>query len=73
MKIRIVIRWKTVTQEAAHQAMCNVFKQATCRVAGHQAEIEMTTGRLALKCARCGWESPGWNVAATMSNLRMHS
>jgi hypothetical protein len=62
MKIRVIIRWSTVTPEAVRQSIWNVFEQMSCRVAGHRAEIEVTTGRLALKCARCGWESPGWNV-----------
>jgi len=62
MKIRVIIRWSTVTPEVVRQSMWNVFKQLSCRIAGHRAEIEVTTGRLALKCGRCGWESAGWSI-----------
>ena len=62
MKIRVIIRCSTVTPEFVRHSMWNVFKQMSCRVAGHRAEIEVTSGRLALKCARCGWESPGWRI-----------
>ena len=62
MKIRVIIRCSTVTPEFVRHSMWNVFKQMSCRVAGHRSEIEVTSGRLALKCARCGWESPGWRI-----------
>jgi hypothetical protein len=62
MKIRIIIRSSAVSRAYVRQRMWNVFKQIPCRVTGHQAEIELSTGKLALKCARCGWESPGWTL-----------
>jgi hypothetical protein len=62
MKIRVIIRWSAVRPEYARQQICNIFKQLPCRVTGHKAEMEITTGKLALKCARCGWESPGWTL-----------
>jgi len=68
MKIRVVIRCSTVTPEILRQSMWNVFKHMPCRVAGHRAEVEVTTGRLALKCARCGWESPGWTIDPARSS-----
>jgi hypothetical protein len=62
MKIRTVIRSSTVSSAYAPQRMWNVLKQIGCSVTGHKAEIELSTGKLALKCARCGWESPGWTL-----------
>jgi hypothetical protein len=62
MKFRVIIRWSTVRPEDVRQSICSVFTQALCRVAGHRADIEVKTGKLALKCARCGWESPGWTI-----------
>jgi hypothetical protein len=62
MKIRIILRWSTVRPEDVRQSGCHIFKQLLCRVTGHESRIEVTTGRLALKCARCGWESPGWEI-----------
>jgi hypothetical protein len=76
MKIRIIVRSSTVSWGYAPQRMWNVFKQISCRVAGHKAEIELSTGRLALKCVRCGWESPGWTLDhgrfAGMGNASQH-
>ncbi|MEO5740111.1 MAG: hypothetical protein ABIS29_05905 [Vicinamibacterales bacterium] len=62
MKIRFIIRWSTVRPEDVRRSIWNVLKQAPCRLAGHRAGIEVTTGKLALRCARCGWESPGWKI-----------
>ena len=62
MKIRVIVRWSVVSPEDVRHAMWKIFKQVPCRVAGHRSTIEVKTGKLALKCARCGWESPGWNI-----------
>jgi hypothetical protein len=62
MKIRIIIRSSTVSRAYARHWVWNIFKQLPCRLTGHKAEIELSTGRLALKCGRCGWESPGWTL-----------
>ena len=62
MKIKVILRWSTVRPGDARDSICHVFKQVPCRVTGHQSRIEVKTGRLALKCARCGWESPGWEI-----------
>jgi hypothetical protein len=62
MKIRVIIRWSTVRPEDVRRTICSVSKQMLCRVAGHRADIEVKTGKLALKCARCGWESTGWTI-----------
>ena len=62
MKIRVVLRWSVVTPKDVRQSMWNVFKQLPCRFRGHQSAVEVRTGKLALKCTRCGWESRGWNI-----------
>ena len=62
MKIRVILRWSTVRPEQVRQSIGHVFKQVPCRLTGHESRIEVTTGKLALKCSRCGWESPGWNI-----------
>ena len=62
MKIRIILRWSTVRPEDVRHSVCHVFKQVPCRVTGHRSRIEATTGKLALKCVRCGWQSPGWEI-----------
>jgi hypothetical protein len=62
MKIRIVIRSSAVGPAYARLRVWKLFKQIPCCVTGHKAEIELSTGKLALKCARCGWESPGWTL-----------
>jgi hypothetical protein len=76
MKIRIIIRSSAVRSSYVRQRVWNVFRQIPCRVTGHKAEIELSTGKLALKCARCGWESPGWTLDhgrfAGMGNASQH-
>ena len=62
MKIRVIIRCSAVRPAYVRHWMWNVFKQVPWRIMGHTAEIEVTSGKLALKCARCGWESPGWTL-----------
>lgn len=62
MKIRVIIRWSPVRLEDVRQSIWIVFNQLTCRVTGHRTHVEVATGKLALKCARCGWTSPGWVI-----------
>ena len=62
MKIRVILHWSVVRPEDVRQSIWNVFKQLPCRFTGHRSAVEVKTGKLALKCARCGWESPGWNI-----------
>jgi hypothetical protein len=38
----------------------NVCKQCSCSMFGHRHDLELGSGKLALKCERCGWTSPGW-------------
>jgi hypothetical protein len=38
----------------------NVCKRCSCSLVGHRHDLELGSKRLALKCERCGWTSPGW-------------
>jgi hypothetical protein len=62
MQIRIVIRLSPVTPGEHIHKISSVIKQLPCRVGHHHEKIEVSKGRLALRCLRCGWESPGWNL-----------
>ena len=62
MQTRVVIRWSPVGVNDVLQRACNVFNQISCGVAGHREELERGGGKLALRCARCGWTSPGWTL-----------
>jgi hypothetical protein len=62
MKTRVVIRWSPVRLEDVHESVWSVFNHVTCRVTGHRTGVALTTGKLALKCERCGWTSPGWVI-----------
>jgi hypothetical protein len=61
MQIRITIRLSPVKPIDPVQIR-NVFRQIPCRVGHHEEKIELSKGRVALRCLRCGWESPGWNL-----------
>ena len=62
MKIRVVIRCSPVKAAYVRHRMWSIFKQVPCRIMGHTSEMKVTSGKLALKCARCGWQSPGWTL-----------
>ncbi len=60
MKLRIIIRVSPVTSDVTLNTVCKVFKQLPCRMGGHREELDLSAGKLALKCSRCGWRSTGW-------------
>jgi len=62
MQIRIIIRSSTVGPEDIRQAVWNFSKHVRCLLTGHESEIELGSGKLSLKCRRCGWHSPGWTL-----------
>jgi hypothetical protein len=61
MQIRIVLRQAVKSKEIVCQSW-NVCRQIACQLLGHCNEIAVGSGRLALKCDRCGWTSPGWTL-----------
>ena len=41
------------------------MRQFVCGLHGHDELLQFERGRLSLKCASCGHETPGWNLAKT--------
>ena len=41
------------------------MRQFVCGMHGHDELLQFERGRLSLKCASCGHETPGWNLAKT--------
>ena len=64
MQIRVVVRWKPVRMNDSFHKMCNAFVHLPCLLGRHEEELEVGNGKLAVKCARCGWKSPGFTVGA---------
>jgi hypothetical protein len=60
MQIRITIRLSPVKPIDPGQIR-NVFKQLPC-FGHHREKIELSSGKLRLRCVRCGRESPGWDL-----------
>jgi hypothetical protein len=40
----------------------NFGKQLSCSLVGHRHDLKLGSATLALRCERCGWTSPGWDV-----------
>lgn len=38
-------------------------QQRICASQGHNLLLRFETNRLSLRCATCGWDTPGWSVA----------
>jgi hypothetical protein len=62
MKIRIVVRCAPVKSNDVLGRLWKLSRQAQCRLLGHRDAIELGSGKLALKCGRCGRKSPGWTI-----------
>jgi hypothetical protein len=43
--------------------LCSL-QQAVCALHGHDAILQYERSRMFLRCTSCGYESPGWEVAA---------
>jgi hypothetical protein len=69
MKLRIIIRYSPVKSNDVLARVWTLFLHAHCRVRGHRDEIELGSGKLALKCARCGRRSPGWTIDQRQPSL----
>jgi hypothetical protein len=37
-------------------------RQLSCSLLGHRHDLKLGSATLALRCERCGWTSPGWDV-----------
>jgi hypothetical protein len=38
------------------------LRQFMCGLSGHDELLHFETGRLSMRCATCGHESPGWDL-----------
>jgi hypothetical protein len=47
-------------------------QQAICRLHGHDALLQFDRNRMFLRCASCGYETPGWEVNQHEPRLRFH-
>jgi len=56
-------------KERAFQMVCRM-QQRICAVQGHNLLLHFETHRLSLQCATCGWDTPGWIVAAGRADAR---
>lgn len=43
------------------------IRQWFCAVRGHDLLLHFERRRLSLRCADCGWESPGWTIDKPMN------
>jgi hypothetical protein len=44
--------------------MLDRLQQGICALRGHDLRLRFETNRLSLRCANCGWDTPGWSVAS---------
>ena len=64
-RVRVVIRWSPVRM---NYRIPNAAKRLRCLIGGHLERIVCGDGRLALRCARCGRTSPGWQLDRKVTN-----
>jgi hypothetical protein len=53
------------TLEGLRERAFQVFhrlQQGICALQGHNPLLHFETNRLSLRCANCGWHTPGWNI-----------
>ena len=43
---------------------------AVCGLHGHDPMLQFEQGRMYLRCASCGYQSPGWNTGERRPRLR---
>lgn len=60
MKVRIVIRVSPVFPEVTLNGVCRQFRHLPCLLGRHDEMMDISAGKLALKCSKCGWKSSGW-------------
>ena len=73
MLIRIVIQRSPVRSNNVLPGVWKVCRQLGCQLLGHRSEIEIGSGTLALKCDRCGWKSPGWDLDSHPTHHSPHT
>lgn len=43
--------------------MIAALRRLACTWRGHDAVLRIENGRLLMRCASCGYDTPGWNIA----------
>ena len=61
-RLPLATKWRNDVQTWA-QRVDLWARQATCAIRGHDSLLHFDRGRLCLRCANCGHESPGWIIA----------
>jgi hypothetical protein len=46
------------------------FQAAVCGLHGHDPMLQFEQGRMFLRCASCGYTSPGWDTGERRPRLR---
>lgn len=46
------------------------FQAAVCGLHGHDPMLQFEQGRMFLRCASCGYRSPGWDTGERRPRLR---
>jgi hypothetical protein len=62
MQIRVVVRWRRVKLNDSVHKVCNIIGHLPCVFGYHDEELDIGNGKLGMRCARCGWKSPGLTV-----------
>jgi hypothetical protein len=73
MRIKIVIRCSPIDPFSSLPRIATLARQALCFIGHHRSEIHIREGEMALRCARCGWRSPGWKIGLSARNQRPHA
>jgi hypothetical protein len=72
-QVRIVVRWKPLQVSKSVQEVCRSLGHVPCLIGGHDEELCLGIERLAVRCRRCGWRSPGFTVGAGSAHAAMGS
>ena len=48
--------------ESLAERVWDSLREAYCGMHGHDSLLQFESGRMCLKCASCGHESPGWEL-----------
>ena len=72
-QVRVVVRWKPLQVPKSVQEMCRSLGHFPCLIGGHDEELCLGIERLAVRCRRCGWRSPGFTVGTGSAHAAMGS
>ena len=69
--------WKTSHSDAREKGEgippMATLRQFLCGLRGHDSLLHFEQGRMRLRCASCGHESPGWDVGTSAPRPRPDS